>query len=204
MITFLISCAGAVLAAIACHEGKAWAPKIVDALINRAVRRVPQEISARMREEWTAHIAEVPGTVGKIAAAAGFLLAAKSLHEPVPLLDRVFAIIMVARFTTRLVIGEIRRARHHPRDFLFRIGRDLNLAGMMCVAFSPVITGRRRIQYALNMMDSITIIMTAIAGFLKEGRDPVTELEKLSLSIDPETGTLQGQPASQNPSSTPR
>ncbi|MBV9990629.1 MAG: hypothetical protein JOZ72_04985 [Alphaproteobacteria bacterium] len=76
---------GAIVTGIVCaavsqqltDEFKAWTPWLVQRLLNRAVRRLPESLRARFEEEWTSHIDEVPGHFGKLVEAAGFIGASK-------------------------------------------------------------------------------------------------------------------------------
>ena len=69
----------AVLSRIVVEEVGAWSPSIVRSLIKLAVARLPENQRARFEEEWQSHVDEVPGTVGKLLAAAGFSLAARKM-----------------------------------------------------------------------------------------------------------------------------
>jgi hypothetical protein len=55
---------------------------IVERLIKRATRKLGEEQWGRCEEEWLAHIRETPGAVGKLIAAIGFLLAARTIPGP--------------------------------------------------------------------------------------------------------------------------
>ena len=55
---------------------------IVDRLIKRATRKLGEEHRDRCEEEWLAHIRETSGAVGKLIAAIGFLLAARTIPGP--------------------------------------------------------------------------------------------------------------------------
>src|SRR5207247_5872285 len=60
---------------------KAWCPCLTDGLINLAVRRLPQDLQERYVEEWRAHIAEIPGEIGKLFCAIGLLWAGWRVWE---------------------------------------------------------------------------------------------------------------------------
>jgi hypothetical protein len=55
---------------------------IVERLIKRALRKLGEEQRDRYEEEWSAHIRETQGTVGKLIAAIGFLRAARTIPGP--------------------------------------------------------------------------------------------------------------------------
>src|SRR5690606_28670967 len=65
----------ALLLGLAAYEAKAWFPRILDALISVAVRRLPKRERDRFREEWRAHINDTPGAVLRIWQAVGFIVA---------------------------------------------------------------------------------------------------------------------------------
>lgn len=58
------------------YEAKAWFPRAISAVIDLAARRLPTRQRARFREEWSAHVEEVPGAVAKLWHAAGFVIGA--------------------------------------------------------------------------------------------------------------------------------
>lgn len=68
---------GAALSQLLADEFEAWAPHIANKLIRLAVSRLPERNRERMREEWHSHLDEIPGQIGKIVAAIGFLIASR-------------------------------------------------------------------------------------------------------------------------------
>ena len=60
-------------------EFKAWVPWFTRKIIRAAVARLPEDQRERYGEEWTSHTNEVPGEVGKLFVALGFLLAANRM-----------------------------------------------------------------------------------------------------------------------------
>jgi lipopolysaccharide/colanic/teichoic acid biosynthesis glycosyltransferase len=62
-------------------EFKAWSPWIIRKIIQRAVRQLPEDQRERFAEEWRAHTDEVPGDVGKLVVALGFLSAAREISS---------------------------------------------------------------------------------------------------------------------------
>ncbi len=69
----------AALSRMAVEEIGAWTPSITRRLIKCAVLRLPENLRTRFEEEWQSHVYEVPGTVVKLLASAGFLLAAQKM-----------------------------------------------------------------------------------------------------------------------------
>lgn len=72
---FLTKVFAAMLGRFLGDELRGWLPFLTERLINLAVRRLPQQLRERYAEEWRAHIAEIPGEIGKLFCAAGFLWA---------------------------------------------------------------------------------------------------------------------------------
>lgn len=71
MMAFLIS----LLLGLMAYEAKAWFPRIMEAFISVAVRRLPKRQRERFREEWRSHINDTPGAVMRLWHAAGFIVA---------------------------------------------------------------------------------------------------------------------------------
>lgn len=66
---------GAVVSKLLADDFKTWTPRIVEYLVGRAVRSLPEQEQARREEEWKAHIDETPGEIVKIVTALGFQIA---------------------------------------------------------------------------------------------------------------------------------
>ncbi len=73
---FVVSIFVAALSRIAVEEITAWTPSFIRSLIRFAVERLPKNKRERFEEEWQSHVNEVPGQVGKLLVALGFLIAA--------------------------------------------------------------------------------------------------------------------------------
>ncbi|MGB8493386.1 MAG: hypothetical protein WCE53_03195 [Candidatus Acidiferrum sp.] len=69
----------ATLSKLAVEEIVAWSPSIIRTLIKFAVGRLPENLRARFDEEWQSHVNDVPGQIGKLLVAMGFLFAACDL-----------------------------------------------------------------------------------------------------------------------------
>lgn len=88
---------GAVCVKVFADEFKAWAPTIVAKIIDAAVRTLPTELRERFSEEWRSHIDQIPGDLGKIIVACGFLTAAFRLASgPFGLRKRVLDVAFVS------------------------------------------------------------------------------------------------------------
>jgi hypothetical protein len=97
MIAVVFAVLGIIGAAISrqlADEFKAWTPWVIHRLVARAVRKLPEEQRDRFEEEWLSYVDETPGEIGKIAAALGFLLAARRMSSPKRLPRRVFEIFI--------------------------------------------------------------------------------------------------------------
>jgi lipopolysaccharide/colanic/teichoic acid biosynthesis glycosyltransferase len=79
-------------------EFKAWTPWLIKRCIRRAVRQLPESLRERFTEEWQSHINEIPGEVGKLFEALGYLRASWNMSRgltgdmPYALTKRVFDI----------------------------------------------------------------------------------------------------------------
>lgn len=70
----------AVVARLMAEDFKEWTPRIVERLIDQAVRGLPdQQSRERYSEEWRSDVADIPGTLGKLWFAAGCLTASRSI-----------------------------------------------------------------------------------------------------------------------------
>ncbi len=72
-IVIVIGILGTALSRQLTDECKAWTPWLIKYFINRAINKLHEEERDRFAEEWLAHVNELPGEVGKIIAALGFL-----------------------------------------------------------------------------------------------------------------------------------
>jgi hypothetical protein len=61
----------AVVGRLFSSEIDAWTPRLVDWLINRAVKRLPSDLQIRMDEEWRTFINDTPGKIVKLLRAFG-------------------------------------------------------------------------------------------------------------------------------------
>lgn len=116
LIEVVITALGAILVGVvvgglgqqAADEFKAWTPSIVKRLIRHSSRRLPKSLRSRMEEEWSAHAADVPGEVGKLACALGFLFASYRIKRP--LAFRLSSPLFYSLGADRRVIGGVAAA----------------------------------------------------------------------------------------------
>jgi len=88
---------GAVCVKVFADEFKAWVPTLVAGIVAAAVRTLPAELRERFSEEWLSHIKQVPGDLGKITVASGFLIAAFNMaNGPLSLRKRVLDIALAS------------------------------------------------------------------------------------------------------------
>jgi hypothetical protein len=73
---FLMSVLVAVFSKLLAEEIGAWSPSVIRSLIKLAVARLPKNKRERFEEEWQSHVNDVPGHLGKLLVAVGFLKAA--------------------------------------------------------------------------------------------------------------------------------
>ncbi len=76
---FVLSVLAAALSRMVVSEIEAWNPSLIRHLVRLAVARLPVKHRGRYEEEWQSHVNEVPGVLGKLFAASGFLLAANKI-----------------------------------------------------------------------------------------------------------------------------
>jgi hypothetical protein len=69
----------AALSRLLVEEMGEWNPWIVRGIVKLSVARLPENQRERFREEWESHVNEVPGKIGKLLCAAGFLVAAQKI-----------------------------------------------------------------------------------------------------------------------------
>jgi hypothetical protein len=83
LVLAVLGLLGATVSRQLTDEFKAWTPRIIEWLIRRAVRKLPEGYRERYGEEWRSDINETPGEIGKIWVALGFLSAPRKMPEPV-------------------------------------------------------------------------------------------------------------------------
>ena len=76
---FLTSVIGAVFAQLLGEEFKAWAPRLVEAMLRYAIGGLLEDQRDRLDEEWRSHIDEVPGQFGKLFVAFGLIIASRKI-----------------------------------------------------------------------------------------------------------------------------
>jgi len=72
---------GSTVSTVAADEVKAWSPWLAARLTKFAVKQLPKSDRERYAEEWDSHVADTPGSVGKICVAFGFLFAAHKIRR---------------------------------------------------------------------------------------------------------------------------
>lgn len=81
-MTLTIALVVSVLTVIFKAEFEAWMPHLAERLRRAAVRQMPGSFQARVDEEWSSHLAETPGFIGKVLCAIGFNIAALRISFP--------------------------------------------------------------------------------------------------------------------------
>jgi hypothetical protein len=92
-------------------EFKAWTPWLIRKLISTATSRLPVHLRDRFLEEWQSHVNEVPGQIGKLVVAFGYLPASMrmssgrlSLSRP---LDILISMALLFMFSPLFVVVAI-------------------------------------------------------------------------------------------------
>ncbi len=76
---FLVGTFGTAVSRLLTDEFKAWIPWIIQRVSRRAIARLTPAQRERFEEEWQSHVNEVPGDIGKLTVALGFLTAARKM-----------------------------------------------------------------------------------------------------------------------------
>lgn len=99
----VFSILGAVVVKLLADEAKAWLPRIVERLIDQAVKRLPAKYRERFAEEWRSHIDDIPGDLAKFYNAFGCIFASVNIRwasltksdAPMVPLQRAFAAVLI-------------------------------------------------------------------------------------------------------------
>jgi hypothetical protein len=75
IVMALLSFASVIAAKLSADEVKAWIPWLVRRIVALAVHILPEDQRGRYGEEWLGHIDEIPGDIGRVIVAIGFLFA---------------------------------------------------------------------------------------------------------------------------------
>jgi hypothetical protein len=81
-----------VLAGMLANELFAWQPRLARWILEKAVKRTPEAMQARLREEWQADLATIPGKLSCVVFAVSLLWEARSIEvevAPQPLLEPI-------------------------------------------------------------------------------------------------------------------
>lgn len=62
-------------------EIRAWTPSFTAKAISAAVTNLPESQKERLQEEWSSHVAEIPGEVSKLVSAIGFIIASFRINR---------------------------------------------------------------------------------------------------------------------------
>lgn len=71
-----------VLAGMLANELFAWQPRLARWILEKAVKRTPEAMQARLREEWQADLATVPGKLSGVVFAASLFGRHAALQDP--------------------------------------------------------------------------------------------------------------------------
>jgi hypothetical protein len=194
MSAIFISIIATLIAAVVGSETKAWAPRLIHSLTKAAVAIMPIQLRERFFEEWSAHIDEMPGVVGRLLAAVGFVFAASriSANERV---GRVFLRMglynVFYKAALRSALGELKkgplltRAPRAAKTFT-----NISSLGLMVMKLAqPAFSGTKPPIFAFNVMAGFAF---AVASVFDKNQPGIPS----SWNVDPETGNFI---ESQNP-----
>ncbi len=71
----------AVIAKLIADDAKAWLPWLTRRITSYAIRNSPPETRERLSEEWPAYLQDMPGDIGKLTEAIGFVFASVILRN---------------------------------------------------------------------------------------------------------------------------
>jgi hypothetical protein len=166
LIESIFLAVGGVIAAAASRliadDVKAWLPKLIDRIIDRAVKRLPCEHRERFAEEWRSHIADTPGDLGKLIVAMGLSLAAKRIafHSSVltKLVNRIGAVVTIFILAPHFVFISLLNIMYKRKIFETREYVRHDEKRIQCVIFNTSFTAKNGDNDALiQVMDRIMI-----------------------------------------------
>ena len=125
---------GSAFAKILADEFKAWRPTVVHRLIGIAASLLSGDDRERYQEEWSAYVEEVPGDLGKLISAGGFVFAAMRMSDRRLMalgskraMDISLAVIALIFLSPPVLIAALALKIESPRASIFfaqrRIGR---------------------------------------------------------------------------------
>jgi len=85
----------ALLGKLCADEVRTWLPWISERMIRLAVKRLPEDQRERYSEEWHSHLDEVPGEIGRLLTACGFVFAVKRVSRPNRILEVLWSTAML-------------------------------------------------------------------------------------------------------------
>jgi hypothetical protein len=123
----------AVISQVLADDFKAWNPWLCQRLIGLAVRRLPDELQERYREEWSSHVAEIPGVLGKLLDSLRFSWAAGGIRSSWSKEKRA---VFVAReqstsFAPRVNFGLLPEPERSPASFLTSAAINLTILALV-------------------------------------------------------------------------
>ncbi|MEH7904345.1 sugar transferase [Rhizobium laguerreae] len=125
---------GSALSKILAEEFKAWRPNIVHRLVAVAASLLSDVDRDRYREEWSAYVEEIPGDLGKVFSAIGFVWAATRMSDrrfvalgAKRIMDVSIALTALLLFAPLLLIAAFAIKLESPGSVFFghrRLGKD--------------------------------------------------------------------------------
>jgi hypothetical protein len=91
IVTVLLPFVIAIAAQLFADEAKAWLPWLTQRIVSLAVHLLPLDQRERYGEEWPGHIDEIPGDIGRVLVAIGFVFAGLAISPDSSEQDRADA-----------------------------------------------------------------------------------------------------------------
>ncbi len=116
----------AFLAVIFRCEFEAWLPWLAERLRRLAVKQLHGAIRERLDEEWEAYLTEVPGYLGKLASAGGFLITSWRISLAATIRKSAFYAVGRASKTTMVIASSMSNFQNkfsHENKWNARFGK---------------------------------------------------------------------------------
>jgi lipopolysaccharide/colanic/teichoic acid biosynthesis glycosyltransferase len=141
---FFFSILAAAMSRQLTDEFKAWVPWLVERLLQLAIAQLPEGQRQRFDEEWRSHINEVPGNVGKLLAALGFLSAARKMSLILKIGPEQAMVVDIVKRILDLAVSSILLILAGPLFAVLALAIRLDSAGPVLIASERVgLNGRK-------------------------------------------------------------
>lgn len=151
-----------ILVSVVANELTAWLSAISKVLLRINIYFVPEDLKARLAEEWEAHIDQVPGSFGKLIASVGMFLVSVYLSLE-SIKDKY--VLGISSFLEQKI-----HSIPGPRDKIYRIIPDSNNRKIFYMAFCNEHIRDR----CVKLNDYILVEDKSNFNFLGMGRDVIS------------------------------